>query len=397
MLVQIGHACRDEEKGGKKENLHQFFNMVAAGLAGETPHMISAAVKGLARLAYEFSDLVATAYNVLPSTFLLLKRKNREIAKANLGLLKVLVAKSQTEGLQMHLRSMVEGLLNWQDITKNQFKAKVKLLLEMLVKKCGLDAVKAIKERKERKLEANSEEIRSQQSKATTSRLSRWNHTKIFSNFGMEKVRAVMQNIQMTRLYLSTEQGYLVLQLQSIFITGHQLLMSQKVKCSVTMQEKMHKAAKRLPEDLFDQLEDEPLDLLDQHKTRKAKERDASNPDSDVRSQASSHMSMNSARDNRKRRKTSDSGWAYTGGEYASKKAAGDVKRKDKLEPYAYWPLDRKMMSRRPEHRAAARKGMASVVKLTKKLEGKSASSALSSKGLRFKRVQKKSSKKKSK
>ena len=28
MLVQIGHACRDEEKGGKKENLHQFFNMV---------------------------------------------------------------------------------------------------------------------------------------------------------------------------------------------------------------------------------------------------------------------------------------------------------------------------------------------------------------------------------
>ena len=199
---------------------------------------------------------------------------------------------------------------------------------------------------------------------------------------------------------------------------------------NLSWSDRMHKAAKRLPEDLFDQLEDEPLDLLDQHKTRSAlrstghlkrkpgledepevdsegrliireggkpRREMPSNPDSDVRSQASSHMSMNSARDNRKRRKTSDSGWAYTGGEYASKKAAGDVKRKDKLEPYAYWPLDRKMMSRRPEHRAAARKGMASVVKLTKKLEGKSASSALSSKGLRFKRVQKKSSKKKSK
>ena len=202
----------------------------------------------------------------------------------------------------------------------------------------------------------------------------------------------------------------------------------------------MHKAAKSLPEDLFDQLEDEPLDLLDQHKTRSAlrstggghhlkrkpgledepeidsegrliiregeggKPRrevsSSSNPESeDVRSQAgSSHKSINSSIEkNRKRRKTSDSGWAYTGGEYASKKAAGDVKRKDKLEPYAYWPLDRKMMSRRPEHRAAARKGMASVVRLTKKLEGKSVSSALSSKGLRFKRVQKKSSKKKSK
>lgn len=43
--------------------------------------MISAAVKGLARLAYEFSDLVLTAFKLLPSTSLLLQRKNREIIK----------------------------------------------------------------------------------------------------------------------------------------------------------------------------------------------------------------------------------------------------------------------------------------------------------------------------
>lgn len=28
ILVKIGHACADEDKGGRKENLHQFFNMV---------------------------------------------------------------------------------------------------------------------------------------------------------------------------------------------------------------------------------------------------------------------------------------------------------------------------------------------------------------------------------
>lgn len=49
--------------------------------------------------------------------------------QANLGLLKVLVAKSQAEGLQLHLRSMVEGLLKWQDNTKNHFKAKVVVLV----------------------------------------------------------------------------------------------------------------------------------------------------------------------------------------------------------------------------------------------------------------------------
>lgn len=45
--------------------------------------------------------------------------------QANLGLLKVLVAKSQAEGLQMCLGNMVEGLLRWQDDTKNHFKSKV--------------------------------------------------------------------------------------------------------------------------------------------------------------------------------------------------------------------------------------------------------------------------------
>lgn len=424
IIVQIGHACGDEDRGGKKENLLQFFNMVAGGLAGETPHMISAAVKGLARLAYEFADLVSSAYNVLPSTLLLLQRKNREIIKANLGLLKVLVAKSQAESLQAHLRSVVEGLLNWQDSTKNHFKAKVKLLLGMLVKKCGLDAVKAvmpeehmklltnirkIKERRDRKLAANIEETRSYRSKATTSRLSRWNHTNIFSDFGDEE----NDNSDSELMDAKTVSGRHTKN-SSMF----------KSKASTLRSKRMRKAAKSLPEDAFDQLDDEPLDLLDRQKTRSAlrsseqqktesddeleiddegrliireggkkpKREMPSDPDSDVRSQAGSHLSVNS-RKAQKRRKTSESGWANTGAEYASKKAAGDVKRKDKFEPYAYWPLDRKMVSRRPEQRAAARKGMASVVKLTKKLEGKSVSNALS---VKVKRGKKKANKKKS-
>lgn len=28
VLVQIGHACGDEENGGKREDLYKFFNMV---------------------------------------------------------------------------------------------------------------------------------------------------------------------------------------------------------------------------------------------------------------------------------------------------------------------------------------------------------------------------------
>ncbi|XP_057767673.1 uncharacterized protein LOC130987961 [Salvia miltiorrhiza] len=430
VLVQIGHACGDEEKSGKKETLQQFFTMVAGGLAGETPHMISAAMTGLARLAYEFSDLVSAAYNILPSTFLLLQRKNKEITKANLGLLKVLVAKSQAEALHAHLRGMVEGMLKWQDSGKNHFKAKVKQLLEMLVKKCGLDAVKEVmpeehmklltnirklKERKEKKQVDKSAEDRSMLSKATTTRMSQWNHTRIFSDFEDEETRI-------------SDGGFG----NEKSISGRQSKYSSGLQSKATLlrSKKARKAAKQLEEDSFDQLDDEPLDMLDGQKMRSAlrssapvkiksdsddepcidsegrmiiheegkysksdrkQKREATSDGDGVdgRSQAGSHKSA-STQKTQKRRKTSDSGWAYTGKEYASKKAGGDVKRKDKLEPYAYWPLDRKMVSRRPEHRAAARSGMARVVKLTKKMEGKSVSNALSMKGAMFKKSKKK-------
>ncbi|XP_022035873.1 RRP12-like protein [Helianthus annuus] len=371
IIVEIGHACVDEDKGGNKENLYNFFNMVAGGLAGESPHMISAAVKGMARLTYEFNDLLSNAFDVLPSTFLLLQRKNREINKASLGFLKVLVAKSQAEGLQIHMRDMVEALLSWQSSNKNHFKAKVKQLLEMLVKKCGIDAVKEAmpeehmklltnikkkNERKERKHSANTEETKSRlSSKATTSRLSRRNHTKIYSDFGDDEETEDMLNSK-----------------KSSF--------------------KSKRARKRLAEDSYEQLDDEPLDLLDREKTRlslrsfdslkrklwsddepeidadgrlviseeekgiKREVTTGTGSDSDVRSVA--------IRKTKKRRKTVQSGWAYTGSEYSSKKAGEDLKRKGKFEPYAYWPLDRKMVSRRPEHLVAARKGMSSVVNI---------------------------------
>ena len=74
-----------------------------------------------------------------------------------------------------------------------------------------------------------------------------------------------------------------------------------------------------------------------------------------------------SGRLERKRQKTEkakeSAGWAYSGGEYGSRKGRGDMKVKDKLEPYAYWPLDRKLLNRREELKAAARKGMAKVMK----------------------------------
>ncbi|XP_020086527.1 peroxisome biogenesis protein 6-like isoform X1 [Ananas comosus] len=55
---------------------------------------------------------------------------------------------------------MVEGLFKWQDDTKNHFKAKIKLLLELLIRKCGLDAVKAVMPEEHMKLLTNIRKIK---------------------------------------------------------------------------------------------------------------------------------------------------------------------------------------------------------------------------------------------
>jgi ribosomal RNA-processing protein 12 len=47
-------------------------------------------------------------------------------------------------------------------------------------------------------------------------------------------------------------------------------------------------------------------------------------------------------------------------------KAGGDTKGKSKVEPYAYWPLDRKLLNRRPAKKAAAKQGLDRVVRSAK-------------------------------
>lgn len=65
-------------------------------------------------------------------------------------------------------------------------------------------------------------------------------------------------------------------------------------------------------------------------------------------------------------------GFAMGGEEYRAGKGkgGGDAQGKKKLEPFAYWPLDPKMLNRREGKRADARKGMADVLKTGKKKRG---------------------------
>ncbi|ONK62406.1 uncharacterized protein A4U43_C07F3540 [Asparagus officinalis] len=98
----MGDPASHQLRNGTPEVL---LSEVAGGLAGEKPHMITAAVKGLARLVYEFSDLIGVAYNLCSCQ-------------------------------------------------------RVKLLLEMLMRKCGVDVVRVVMPEEHMKLLTNIRKIK---------------------------------------------------------------------------------------------------------------------------------------------------------------------------------------------------------------------------------------------
>ena len=48
---------------------------------------------------------------------------------------------------------------------------------------------------------------------------------------------------------------------------------------------------------------------------------------------------------------------------HKGKMGGGDSKGNSKHEPFAYWPLDKRLTNRRPDKQAAAKSGLASIVK----------------------------------
>lgn len=128
-------------------SIDEFLTMVLAGLAGKTPHMISATVLALARLLFELGPSlpVPTIHALLGDVLLLFGSPSREIVKAAFGFVKVaVVAALPSESISPeHLRLLVSSILAWSDEHAMHFKVRVRHLLERLVRRFGYEAIEA--------------------------------------------------------------------------------------------------------------------------------------------------------------------------------------------------------------------------------------------------------------
>jgi len=124
--------------------VRRFFLTVLAGIVGSSPTMQSATIMALARLLYEFSSaLVSTVPELLPAVCALLEAKNREVVKSCLGFVKVVAVRLPQQDLADQLPRLVPAILNWSNDSKNRFKLKVRVVLERMCKRCGYDIVVA--------------------------------------------------------------------------------------------------------------------------------------------------------------------------------------------------------------------------------------------------------------
>lgn len=148
-------------------SLEEYFTMVSAGLAASTPHMISASITAATRIMFEFHTRVSkdTIQNLLEIMDMFLQNPNREIVQSVLGFVKVEVISLPESLVKPRLNSLLRNLLVWSHEHKAHFKAKVKHIVERMVRKFGIEDVEKACPAEDKKLITNIRKTREHRKK----------------------------------------------------------------------------------------------------------------------------------------------------------------------------------------------------------------------------------------
>jgi ribosomal RNA-processing protein 12 len=138
-------------------SIEEYFTMVSAGLAGSTPHMISASITAITRILYEFRETLGAEMlsDLVQTMDLFLTSNNREVVKSVLGFVKVCIISLPTELMLPRLPTMIPNIMVWGHEHKGHFRAKVKHIVERMVRRFGFDTVNKYCPEADRKLISN--------------------------------------------------------------------------------------------------------------------------------------------------------------------------------------------------------------------------------------------------
>lgn len=138
---QIPHMPPDAPNA--EASLEEFFTIISAGLVGSSPHMVSASITALTRILYEYHAQLrlAVVEDLVTTMALFLTSANREIVRSVLGFVKVAIITLPEAIVKPRLESLVPGLMAWSREHKAQFRAKIKHIIERMIRRFGFEQV----------------------------------------------------------------------------------------------------------------------------------------------------------------------------------------------------------------------------------------------------------------
>eukprot|EP01025_Chloroclados_australasicus_P000483 TRINITY_DN10247_c1_g1_i1.p1 TRINITY_DN10247_c1_g1~~TRINITY_DN10247_c1_g1_i1.p1 ORF type:complete len:1294 (-),score=185.64 TRINITY_DN10247_c1_g1_i1:300-4106(-) len=409
LLVEIGRLMK--EGGGN--GVYGMFTVVMAGLGGKTHHTMSASLMGMARLLYEFMPQLGQVLpQLVPAVCELLKNKDTELITSVLGFLKVIAMRAPLESLEPLLPDILKGILLYAEESKHRFKFHVRLIVQRLAKRCGYGAVEKYIPEKDRRLlshirqqnnrktrkrmlskEGNDMEldfdVRSSRSMGKSMKRSEWGHTKVFEVEGSEEEEGEANsrgNKQSSKSYKSGRVSQDIVAMEDDENPIDLQEMNTKGGINIPNNQK-HTEEKytKFDTDSGGKILIQEDDLSGKkRKKREIDDMDVDGEDSDEdelrnvagikssKSETSRSTKMTSFSSKSNKSKVSNKS-IHSGDRYKAKKggAGGDAKGKAKLEPYAYWKLDRRMLNKRKYKRKNAKYDLDKVVNAVKVGAGK--------------------------
>ena len=127
-----------------QNNMTTYCQIIVGALAAQTPHMRSAAVMALSRLVFEYARVDFTLQDILPNllqtVILLFDENSREVIKSAIGFVRVSVAALNKDQLEPLLPELVGGLMKYNR-GKGRFRSKIKIILKKLVRYYGYETI----------------------------------------------------------------------------------------------------------------------------------------------------------------------------------------------------------------------------------------------------------------
>lgn len=141
--------CEMKQPDGSlaKPSLSLFFAVMEGCLATKTPRMKSAALMCLAFVFYHYredEEAKPLLLRVTQQVETLATDKNPELAKANLGFLRTAVKIMDEETLKAEATDILQAIFPWASYVHNRFKLRVRAVVELMVRRLGLEVVQQL-------------------------------------------------------------------------------------------------------------------------------------------------------------------------------------------------------------------------------------------------------------